>query len=536
MIEEIDLGFSSLETVSIPEFASSSSPRSPGGSSVNFGGGIEMLMNDKRKSSTKNSSSSPGGGKMSLGDLETLENELNELSGVQKQPSTSSSRAPSGFLDDISQSVSTLWNGAMGGGGAAQPISARINDVVGGGVGPATKSVVADSSQHQAKTWDGFVKMAAEVPMDMTVSGAPRVSDRDKRRKKRAMIKKLEEWHEKGTLKHSSHFTLDSDYDEVEDEYETAMDEKRQKDSVKLQGWWFMTVVNSIEYANSVFNPFDLNLDGWGEQIGEDIDSYDDIFGELHDKYKGGKISPEISLLLRVGFSAAVVNITNKALSTATPGFNDIIKQSPELMKMFTNATVQTMNKESQGFSMLNGMTGGGGGGGGGGGSPQRDTDNLFGPPPQPVETKHDSKNYRSDFQFNARPTTNSNNRPDLAAARGLPVRAVAPVNIPPTRQEMRGPQNSDLDSILSGLKKRGGAGGGGGGGGAGRNAPPRADDEGEDDDDILSITSNNYDEVGSQQLYQQQQQQKPRQQQPPLRALQKKKTKSDKNIVSLDI
>ena len=32
-------------------------------------------------------------------------------------------------------------------------------------------------------------------------------------------------------------------------------EDKRRKDSVKLQGWWFMTAVNSIEYANSAFNP-----------------------------------------------------------------------------------------------------------------------------------------------------------------------------------------------------------------------------------------------------------------------------------------
>ena len=80
---------------------------------------------------------------------------------------------------------------------------------------------------------------------------------------------------------------MDSNYDEVEDEYETALEDKRKKDSIKLQGWWFMTFVNSIEYANSAFNPFDINLDGWGEQISEDIDSYEEIFMELHDKYKG---------------------------------------------------------------------------------------------------------------------------------------------------------------------------------------------------------------------------------------------------------
>ena len=86
------------------------------------------------------------------------------------------------------------------------------------------------------------------------------------------------------------------------------------------------------------------------KQVSEDIDSYEEIFAELHDKYKGGKMAPELSLLLRVGFSAAVLNFSNKALSTATPGFNDVIKQSPELMKMFTNATVSSMSQQSPSF------------------------------------------------------------------------------------------------------------------------------------------------------------------------------------------
>ena len=42
-----------------------------------------------------------------------------------------------------------------------------------------------------------------------------------------------------------------------------------------------MTFVNSVEYANAAFNPFDLNLDGWGEQISEDIDSYESLLENI---------------------------------------------------------------------------------------------------------------------------------------------------------------------------------------------------------------------------------------------------------------
>jgi len=296
-------------------------------------------------------------------------------------------------------------------------------------------------------TWDGYGKMN-----DVPNTSAPRMTDREKRRKKRAMIKKLDEWYEKGLIKHNSNFNLDSDYDEVEDEYETAMEDKRKKDSIKLQGWWFTTLINSLEYGNAVFDPFGLNLDGWGEQINEDIDSYEDIFAELHDKYKGGKMSPEVSLLLRVGFSGAVLNITNKALSTATPGFNDVIKQSPELMKMFSTATAQTMSQQSPGFDFVNSVL-----------HPDEQVNTSHGVPPPPMETQSQAPPSRPGMQY----TTAATNRPDISMGRGTMFREEG-VNVnnqyenvsteqtqPAARPEMRGPQSVDLDSLLSGLKTR---------------------------------------------------------------------------------
>jgi hypothetical protein len=369
-----------------------------------------------------------------------------------------------------------------------------------------------------SKTWDGFSKMN-EVPI--SESALPKMNDREKRRKKRAMIKKLEEWYDKGHIKHSSHFNMDSVYEEVEDEYETALEDKRKKDSVKLQGWWFMTAVNSIEYANSAFNPFDINLDGWGEQVSEDIESYEEIFSELHDKYKGGKLSPEISLLLRLGFSAAVVNITNKALSTATPGFNDIIKQSPELMKMFTSATVQSMSNQSPGFAMANNLANER--------PPEKQANTMFGAPPAPVETKNQGNVPRPGMNYTQhpgnRPDLQQSNRPDLSSGRGAMFREQGvdlndnqdrgrpiPMAQPQQRPEMRGPQNTDINNILAGLKTR-------------EVRPPEPSFENvsyslnDENDSMISITS----------LKDMQNTNMPKR-------TNRRKQKSDRNVVSLDI
>ena len=280
----IDIGLSDLEPISM-NFTDSPKP------SVNFGTGIELLMNDKKKSSLSSMN-------IDLGELDKLEDELNELSGASHNTSKSvsystgsgggggASSSTSGETKTLSGFASNLFNfgssmsAGLGLGGSSADEKNDSN------LGQATVESIGNS-----KTWDGFSKMS-EVPL--SGSALPKMNDREKRRKKRAMIKKLEEWYEKGLIKHSSHFNMDSVFEEVEDEYETALEDKRKKDSVKLQGWWFMTAINSIEYANSAFNPFDLNLDGWGEQVNEDIDSYEEIFSDLHDKYKGGKLSPEI--------------------------------------------------------------------------------------------------------------------------------------------------------------------------------------------------------------------------------------------------
>ena len=442
-MEVVDLGLNELEPITLQ--MSDDAPKKP---SVNFGPGIELLMNDKRRSASSSVN-------VDLGELDQLESELNELTGNAKASpaSDSTTKTLGGFSSNFFQMPSL-----------SNPFSTSEKKII---IDPLTETsdsnlgyATASDTQGSSKTWDGFSKIN-EVPSFETSSS--KMTDRERRRKKRAMLKKLDEWYEKGHLKNSSRFTMESAYEEIEDEYETVMEDKRKKDSVKLQGWWFITFINSIEYANTVFNPFDLNLDGWGEQISEDIDSYEEIFSELHEKYKGGKLSPEISLLLRLGFSAAVVNITNKALSTATPGFNDVIRQSPELMRMFTNATVQSMSQQSPGFGFANGMV-----------NPMEQVNTSRGPPPTPVETKNQSR-AGSQMHFTERPS----NRPDIDAGRAMfreqgidltdnyenlmhqdrSVRQAPPSNgggmTQGPRPEMRGPQNLDLNSMLSGLKTR---------------------------------------------------------------------------------
>lgn len=473
-MEVVDIGFNDLEPINItfdePEPTSQKN-------SVNFGPGIELLMNDKKRASNNVN--------VDLGNLDDLEKELNDLSSKSNSSSSSTKPEESGGFTSKLFNLGGFFNNDK----PEQKKQPETNDQNTSRIGEATRESIGNT-----KTWDGYTKMN-EIPK---TTYSNNMSEREKRMKKRMMIKKLDEWYEKGQIKHNSHFSMDSSYEEVEDEYETEMENKRKKDSIKLQGWWFMTFVNSIEYANAAFNPFDLNLDGWGEQISEDIDSYEEIFSELHDKYKGGKMAPELSLLLRLGFSAAVLNFSNKALSTATPAFNDVIKQSPELMKMFTNATVNSMSQQSPGFEFANNLM-------------QEQMNRQKGPPPPaPVETKSQSPPQRPGMVYTQPPS----NRPDLNASRGVEMNNYQNINqpekslyVPPQpRTEMRGPQNVDIDNILSGLKTRN----------INIHEPITTMD---DDDSIISVSS----------LKDMQNNTMPKR-------TNRKKNKSDKNIISLDI
>jgi len=423
-MEVIDIGLHDLEPISLNFADDAPSAPKP---SVNFDSGIELLMNSKKRTASSNVD-------INLGELDKIENDLNELSN--------SGSNGFGGASGESKTLSGFASNLFGFGGSTNTSKLNSsNEPSDSKIGSATAESIGTS-----KTWDGFSKVN-DIPFEK--SSGPKLTERDRKRKQRMMIKKLEEWYEKGLIKNITHFNADSSYEEVEDEYETALEDKRKKDSIKLQGWWFMTFVNSVEYANAAFNPFDLNLDGWGEQVSEDIDSYEEIFAELHEKYKGGKMAPELSLLLRLGFSAAVVNFTNKALSSATPGFNDVIRQSPELMKAFTSATVNSMSQQSPGFAFANNMM-------------QEQANKPRGPPPPaPVETKNMAPPPRPSMQF----TQSANSRPDINAGRGAMFREEG-VDVnnqfgdanrapPMQRPEMRGPQNTDIDNILAGLKTR---------------------------------------------------------------------------------
>ena len=146
----------------------------------------------------------------------------------------------------------------------------------------------------------------------------------------------------------SKKLTLASNIEDIKYEYNRLKRERDIEKSVKFSRKALMACVSGIEFLNGKVDPFDVKLDGWSETIMENIDDYDEVFEELHDKYKGrGKTAPELRLLMMVGGSGFMFHLTNSLMKSAMPNVSDILKNNPDLANNIKKAAFSSMNNKN---------------------------------------------------------------------------------------------------------------------------------------------------------------------------------------------
>jgi hypothetical protein len=402
------------------------------GRTSNFGGGLELLMNDRKSSGGRPSSD------INIDDLNNLENELNDL----VEDSDSGPSLFEGKSDMFSKGISLNYDD--------KPSSVRFSDSA-----PSIGQATAEGSPEN-KTWDGFTKFN-NVPInpDRPMSSQPQMSKEEMLREKFKYLRKLEALENKG-VNLTKKYSMESPLAEMQGEYEMIMEEKTKQNSVKFQGNMLMACINGIEFLNNRFDPFDVKLDGWSEQVNENMPDYDDVFGELYEKYKTkASMAPELKLLFQLGGSAMMVHMTNTMFKSAMPGMDDILRQNPDLMRQFQTAAVNSMSQQSPGFSgFMNNMM-----------NPEPQVP-VSGPPPPPMATQglnapssrpgnNNSFNMgRNNFNPNQGQNDGINIRENFSSPSDgdrSSRRAPGPGQGP--RAEMKGP--SDITDILSGLKTK---------------------------------------------------------------------------------
>ena len=169
---------------------------------------------------------------------------------------------------------------------------------------------------------------------------------------------------QKNGAKTSRIFSMSSDLEEIRMEYEKIMYERRLQNSIKMQRQILITCCSGIEFLNGKFDPFGVQLDDWSGSVNDEIETYDDVFTELYEKYQGqGSMAPELKLLLMVGGSALTYHLS-QTMFKKMPNGENVMKNNPELRRQFEEAALREMSQEAPGFAKFAGMASGLGRGG----------------------------------------------------------------------------------------------------------------------------------------------------------------------------
>lgn len=157
---------------------------------------------------------------------------------------------------------------------------------------------------------------------------------------KQELLFQLDRLEKKGA-RLSKKFSMSSTYEEIKAELERIKRDRELNASLRFQRMVLSTCVTGIEFLNNRYDPFDVKLEGWSESINDNMDDYDEIFEELHDKYKGkARMAPELKLMFMLGGSAVQFHLTNTMFKSHLPGFDQVMKQNPDLMRQFSAAAM----------------------------------------------------------------------------------------------------------------------------------------------------------------------------------------------------
>jgi hypothetical protein len=206
-----------------------------------------------------------------------------------------------------------------------------------------------ENSQESSEADSNYDDDESNYEEDESRRDAPRqrrMTEEEILNQKKELLYQFERLEKKG-MRLPKRFTLASPLEEMKMEYERLKRDREVDGSIKFQRRMTMAAVSGVEFLSTNYlNFLGAKLDGWSEKMYEDIDDYDDIFEELHEKYKGrGKIAPELRLVAGIGGSALMFHMTNRYSSTL-PGLEQVLKTNPELARKLAEATMESQQQQ----------------------------------------------------------------------------------------------------------------------------------------------------------------------------------------------
>lgn len=178
-------------------------------------------------------------------------------------------------------------------------------------------------------------------------SNKPKMSYEEIRNKKIEYLAALKRLEDQGYEAAGKKCGLTSSLEEIEEVLEKLRAQRDLDNSIKFQRDILVTFVGMIEYGCSYkeYNIFELDLEGWSKAVFENITEYDEVFEELHYKYKTTMaIPPELKLLGMLTMSGYRYHLSRQLINKAEktmPGFSDVVNSDPELKRRYQETAMR---------------------------------------------------------------------------------------------------------------------------------------------------------------------------------------------------
>jgi len=203
-------------------------------------------------------------------------------------------------------------------------------------------SVMDEQSEGVPESFDGgFADEEDEEGVMVPSEGFSSIEE-----EKQDLLYKFHRLESKG-FKMTKRFNAHSDIRDMRAEHLKIKKDAETNASVKFSRRALLAIVSGAEFLNKRYDPFTLELNGWSENVMENLNEgeYDNVFERLHEKYSG-KVNapPEMELMMSLAGSALMFHMT-KSMFKGAPDMKEFTNKNPNFVQNLMNK----MNKKKGG-------------------------------------------------------------------------------------------------------------------------------------------------------------------------------------------
>jgi hypothetical protein len=214
------------------------------------------------------------------------------------------------------------------------------DDDASGSSGSGSGSGDDDSTREASENMSVSVRRHASKPM----------SQQELMNRKRELLYQMSRLESKGVTL-PRRFSVADSLEDIQAELDRLKLDREVDISVRFQRKMLITCVTGIELQNKTFDPLNNQLNARSDSMHDRIGDYDEVFEDLHMKYRnrGVAMAPELKLLFMLGGSGVMFHLTSTMFKQANvPGLENVMRGNPGLMRQFAQATMNTMSGQQQ--------------------------------------------------------------------------------------------------------------------------------------------------------------------------------------------